>query len=55
MKDATEKLIRKNEKLKCKLRKIHRGRITTVLSVVAVIAVGVVVKTCFDMAKSKSM
>ena len=53
MKDTTEKLIRKNEKLKCKLNKIHRERLATVASVALFIAVGFVVELCFDKVKKK--
>lgn len=51
MKDTIEKLIRKNEKLKCRLNRIHRDRITTVISVAAFIAVGFVVELCFGKIK----
>ena len=52
MRDTTEKLIRKNEKLKCKLSKIYRERVTTVISVAAFIAVGFIIELCFNQAKS---
>ena len=51
MRDTTEKLIRKNEKLKCKLSKIYRERVTTVISVAAFIAVGFIIELCFNQAK----
>ncbi len=54
MKDTIEKLIRKNEKLKCKLSKIYRCRAITVVSVATCIAVGFVIEMCFNQIKNNS-
>lgn len=53
MEESIEKLIRKNEKLKCKLGKMHRERITTVISVAAFVAIGFVIELCFNQVKNK--
>lgn len=52
MRDTIEKLIRKNEKLKCKLGKMRREKIATVVSVAAAIAVGFVIELCFNQVKN---
>lgn len=51
MKDTIEKLIRKNEKLKCKLNNVHRARVTTVISAATFVAVGFIVELFFDKIK----
>ncbi len=54
MKDTTiENLLRKNEKLKCKLKHVHRTQFATVAYVALFIAVGFAVEVCFEKAKSK--
>jgi hypothetical protein len=53
MKESIERLIRKNEKLKCKLGKMHRERFTTIICVALFIGVGFVVELCFDKVKEK--
>ena len=54
MKDTIEKLIRKNERLKCKLSKIYRYRAITAVSVAACVAVGFVIELCFNQIKNNS-
>ncbi len=51
MKESIEKLIRKNEKLKCKLGKMHRERFTTIICVALFMAVGFVVELLFGKIK----
>ena len=54
IKNTTAKLVRKNERLKCKLSQVRRQRITTVVSIAAFIAVGFVVELCFNQVKSRT-
>ena len=53
MRDTIENLARKNEKLKCKLKHIHRTQFATVAYVALFIAVGFAVEVCFERAKNK--
>ena len=53
MKDTIEKLIRKNEKLKCQLGKMYRERFASIASVALFVAIGFVVELCFDKIKKK--
>ena len=53
MKDTIESLLRKNEKLKCKLKHMHRTQFATVAYVALFIAVGFAVELCFDQVKKK--
>ena len=53
MKDTIENLLRKNEKLKCKLKHVRRTQFATVAYVALFIAVGFAVEVCFEKAKSK--
>ena len=53
MKNTIESLLRKNEKLKCKLKHVHRTQFATVAYVALFIAVGFAVEVCFEKAKSK--
>ena len=54
MKDTIEKLIRKNEKLRCKLNCIRRQKVITVIYVSAFIAVGFVIELCFNQVKNNT-
>lgn len=54
MKETVESLLKKNAKLKCKLSKIYQGRVTTVISVAAFIAVGFIIELCFNQVKNGS-